>query len=258
MDSFEEYQKNLQLKLKNKISSTFDGISDKIHKVSLKNLDEKMWNKAKKIDTLESYLKYMEKYPNGDYIDICKQRYTKKEELIPLIKWINSYNVFFINEDIGNYNDRLSFMENLRNSSINIEIDSERILVNTLIIVEDKFITEIPNEIDKITQLDKIIINFSVPIIFPSSMRNLTNLIELEINDSGEIPTSICNLPYLEKISFSDKKISTIPDCISELKNLREFFIGENSLIDIPKSIKKLVPLKPTNTKNSVYYQLKK
>lgn len=103
-------------------------------------------------------------------------------------------------------------------------------LVNPTIVksldLSDQNLTELPNDINKLTNLEKIDIG-SNP--------------NLDLVQAFDILKQIGSLKILW---LTEGKIKTIPDNISQLKNLEEIWLDDNELTSFPEPIKQLKNLK--------------
>ena len=73
----------------------------------------------------------------------------------------------------------------------------------------------------------------------PEEIGTLSNLESLDIRKAGitEIPDSICNLTKLRTLNLKDTGISKLPDNIGNLSDLKYLDISETSVTDLPESI---------------------
>ena len=219
MDNFKKYMSIIE----NKISS-------KVNESKFDTLEEEIWNNAKLFDTLKSYARYIENYPNGIYITVAKQKYEEKEKLIPLIHWINSYDISLD-----------SYKEIIYPSSKGVKIIEQNLIRHSIIklYISDSLLTNIPKEIEMMNNLKTITITNTESIEFPTSMKKLNNLTLLSI-DCNNISESICNLHNLEILHIYGN-ITKLPDCIGNLSNLKEInILCTHRLTRIPESFRKL------------------
>ena len=73
-----------------------------------------------------------------------------------------------------------------------------------------------------------------------------THVIQLDLSFkgvTGNIPSSIANLSFLESLIFNDNKIESLPNEIEQLQNVKQINMGQNKLHEFPAGIVKLVNL---------------
>ena len=115
----------------------------------------------------------------------------------------------------------------------NTEVDftsMEEALVNPLIVksldLSDKHITQLSNEIIRLTNLEKI---------------NIGSNPGLDLSQAFDL---LKQIKGLKELVLSSCKIKTIPDNISQLRNLEDLSLDDNELAEFPDPIKQLKSLK--------------
>lgn len=80
----------------------------------------------------------------------------------------------------------------------------------------------------------------------PESLKQLTQLQQLNLshNQLTEVPESLRQLTKLQQLDLSDNKIAFLPEWIGNLKQLRTLYLHHNKLRDIPASLSELTYLK--------------
>ncbi|MFP4575990.1 MAG: leucine-rich repeat domain-containing protein, partial [Coleofasciculus sp.] len=110
---------------------------------------------------------------------------------------------------------------------------------------EENQITEIPECIGKLTNLQKLIIGKNKITEIPGCISQLTNLRFLGLweNQITEIPEFIGKLTNLKKLSLSANQITEIPEFIGYLNNLQLLGLSRNQITEIPEFISQLTNL---------------
>ncbi|MFP4122410.1 MAG: leucine-rich repeat domain-containing protein [Coleofasciculus sp.] len=110
---------------------------------------------------------------------------------------------------------------------------------------EENQITEIPECIGKLTNLQKLIIGKNKITEIPGCISQLNNLRFLGLweNQITEIPEFIGKLTNLKKLSLSANQITEIPEFIGYLNNLQLLGLSRNQITEIPEFISQLTNL---------------
>jgi Leucine-rich repeat (LRR) protein/GTPase SAR1 family protein len=115
-------------------------------------------------------------------------------------------------------------------------------------------LTELPPEIGKLTQLEKLILgkrdNNTRKTIgnaltsLPPEIDRLVNLTELIIDTNllTDIPQVILSLPKLTSLSVNENRIENLPDWLAQM-NLTELYLDSNQIAIIPEAIGNLTSL---------------
>jgi Leucine-rich repeat (LRR) protein/GTPase SAR1 family protein/bacterioferritin (cytochrome b1) len=108
-----------------------------------------------------------------------------------------------------------------------------------------KQITEIPSEIETLTNLTNLDLSRNQIAEIPESIGKLTNLNNFSLwdNQITEIPESIGKLTKLTNLDLRDNQIAEIPKSIGKLTNLTHLTLSRNQIAEIPESIGKLTQL---------------
>ncbi len=116
-----------------------------------------------------------------------------------------------------------------------------------ILVIEREIITsEIWNEIFKLINLQRILLNNNQLKKIPKQIAKLTNFKELILinNQIKEIPKEIIKLTNLQMLWLIGNQIKKIPKEITNLTNLQELSLVSNQIKEIPKEIAKLTNLK--------------
>jgi internalin A len=107
-------------------------------------------------------------------------------------------------------------------------------------------LTELPDSISQLTQLQYISLNSNRLTKLPDSIGKLTNLEALYLYDNqlADLPDSIGNLTQLQILDLSNNQLTELPDSIGLLTNLEELYLDGNQLVALPESLQNLTALK--------------
>ena len=148
------------------------------------------------------------------------------EEPIEDYKWNANWDYTFKNEEppLDCTLDNLSY----------IRLD-ENGRVNLVSITNQLFISRIPEELEKLSELTHLIIsNTGLYGNIPSELGNLSKLVELDLGSTnivGNIPLELFNLTKLVKLNLGGTSIDgNIPPELGNLKNLVDLKIGSKNL----------------------------
>jgi hypothetical protein len=114
------------------------------------------------------------------------------------------------------------------------------------IIYGEKDLTELPNEICELSQLEKLECYKNALIELPSNIGKLSNLTSINVsyNQISELPVSLFSLIKLEYLHLGHNKLSSIPKEIENLVSLIKLNLdGNNELSSLPESIGNLKKL---------------
>jgi Leucine-rich repeat (LRR) protein len=110
---------------------------------------------------------------------------------------------------------------------------------------EDDMIRSLPNEIDKMINLESLIITLPYLTTLPDSIGNLVNLQKLTIACANltNLPDTIWNLVQLTNLYIDKSKINTLSDKIGNLVNLSTLSVSSRYINTLPDTIGNLVNL---------------
>lgn len=112
--------------------------------------------------------------------------------------------------------------------------------------LSNKGITELPDELGDLSQLEEIDLSYNNIKQLPDSLFRLTNLktILMTRNELETIPAAIGELKKLERLDISYNKLSFLPPEIGKLEKLASFDGSFNKLEELPLELVDLVSLK--------------
>lgn len=127
---------------------------------------------------------------------------------------------------------------------LNIDFTLEKIFNTEILNLFDKNISEIPQEINILSNLKILYLGFNNLENISKSLCKLPVLSVLYLNSNKikKIPKEITNLTNLEKLVLIDNEIKEIPKEIYKLSKLKELWLSGNKIEEIPKEIKKSLP----------------
>lgn len=110
-------------------------------------------------------------------------------------------------------------------------------------------ITELPEEIGKLRNLQGLFLAGNDIAFLPSSIGNLSNLKELDLsfNQLETIPESFGNLSNLQKLNLTQNHLKNLPNSIGKLKSLTELSVKHNRITSLPEDFGGMVGLTTLN-----------
>lgn len=123
---------------------------------------------------------------------------------------------------------------------------------------QSRYITYLPVEIGRLTNLKSIDLNAQSLTDLPSTMASLVNLkkIELQINSFTEFPQTLLTIPNLEEVNLGGTKITRLPDDIDKMVNLKSLDISALKISDFPDSFGNLKNLEQLDISYSAMQKL--
>jgi small GTP-binding protein len=111
--------------------------------------------------------------------------------------------------------------------------------------LEDLNLTELPEEIGCLTNLQTLALRWNQLSVLPESIGNLANLQTLYLRNNllAVLPESIGNLTNLQTLEVCDNLLAALPGSIGNLTNLQILEIWNNQLTVLPESIGNLTNL---------------
>jgi len=167
---------------------------------------------------------------------------------IPLIKEIkNPWEKF--NEMQGSPGSSIKFGAKVENNKI------------VYLHLKECGLKKIPNSIDKLKSLRRLILRFNYIKELPKEIGNLKELEEIDIENKGTQRTRILSdKPFLKDIKYKEKKcdycLESIPESIGELENLKKLNLSGNNLLNLPVSFNKLKKLEYLNLNSNQFEAL--
>jgi Leucine-rich repeat (LRR) protein len=106
-------------------------------------------------------------------------------------------------------------------------------------------LTELPESIGQLTQLEKLNIKNNQLIKLPESLGQLTLLQSLNCskNQLTKLPESICQLTQLQELDLSYNRLTTLPESLGKLTLLQSLNLCKNQLRTFPEELCQLTQL---------------
>lgn len=106
-------------------------------------------------------------------------------------------------------------------------------------------LTELPEAIGQLTQLQVLDLSDNQLMALPDSLDQLTQLqtLDLSANKLTTLPKSLGQLTQLQTLDLSGNQLTTLPKSLGQLTQLRELFLRFNQLTTLPESLGKLMQL---------------
>ncbi|MCI0423847.1 MAG: ADP-ribosylation factor-like protein, partial [Acidobacteria bacterium] len=104
-------------------------------------------------------------------------------------------------------------------------------------------LTELPESLGQLRQLEKLELNMNNLKSLPESLGNLTRLRELWLYGNRELtllPESLANLVHLELLHLAHSRWMSMPDWLRKLRQLKRIYLQDNQLTDLPGSLGEL------------------
>jgi len=106
-------------------------------------------------------------------------------------------------------------------------------------------LSEIPENLSKLTNLKRLVLEGNQIATLPENLSKLTNLRVLHLSDNqiATLPESLSKLTNLQYLSLWSNQIATLPESLSKLTNLQYFHLSNNQIDTLPESLSKLTNL---------------
>lgn len=114
-----------------------------------------------------------------------------------------------------------------------------------ILLLHNKNITEIPDSIGQLTNLESFMINDNKINKISPEIGKLTKLRGLNLGNNAltEIPPEIGNLTNLEELYLNKNKLTSLPPEIGNLSNLELFILNNNEFTELPPEVTNLTNL---------------
>jgi len=110
-------------------------------------------------------------------------------------------------------------------------------------------LTELPESIGLLTQLQSLDLNFNHLTALPESLGQLTQLqtLDLSSNQLMALPESLGQLTQLGSLNLSHNKLTALPESLGQLTQLGSLNLSHNKLTALPESLGQLTQLRSLN-----------
>ncbi|MEH2280221.1 MAG: COR domain-containing protein [Nostoc sp.] len=115
--------------------------------------------------------------------------------------------------------------------------------------LSDMKLTEIPEAIASLTQLQELYLRNNQLTELPEAIAYLTGLqwLDLSNNQLTELPEAIASLTQLQQLNLSNNELTQLPEAITSLTQLQQLNLSNNELTQLPEAIASLIKLKKLN-----------
>jgi internalin A len=119
-------------------------------------------------------------------------------------------------------------------------------------------LTELPESIGQLTQLQSLSLWANQLTELPESIGQLTQLQSLDLwsNQLTKVPESIGQLTELQSLNLSHNQLTVLPESISQLAQLQILYLSDNQLTILPESIGQLTQLKTLSLSDNQLIEL--
>lgn len=122
-----------------------------------------------------------------------------------------------------------------------------------ILYLSDMILTELPESIASLTQLQELYLNNNQLKSLPESIASLTQLQRLNLrnNQLRSLPESIASLTQLGQLSLDWNELREVPESITSITQLQFLNLSYNYLTEVPESITSLTQLRHINLSNN-------
>ena len=148
-----------------------------------------------------------------------------------------------MNNDYQIIQELSSILESENTGWLDVKWDNERVIGLAIFCKEN--LSELPNNICDLKQLNILSVDYCNLKCLPSAIGNLTKLeyLQLRGNNIKELPSSIQYLKELQDLDLSHNKFSVMPECIFSLTNIKTLALQNNELTYLPNQFNLILNL---------------
>jgi internalin A len=108
--------------------------------------------------------------------------------------------------------------------------------------INDNDLTTLPESVAQLSQLDTLYLDGNKLTVFPESLTKLSRLSRLHLNNNQleTLPESIAQLSELQVLYLERNKLTMLPESITQLSQLRWLYLEDNRLATLPESVTQL------------------
>ncbi|MBD1865762.1 leucine-rich repeat domain-containing protein [Cyanobacteria bacterium FACHB-471] len=119
-------------------------------------------------------------------------------------------------------------------------------------------LTELPEAIAALTQLQKLRLSRNQLTELPEMITSLTQLQKLHLSDNQlvELPEVITSLTQLQSLDLSSNQLTELPEAIASLTQLQTLNLSDNRLAELPEAITSLTQLQTLNLSGNQLVEL--
>ncbi|ODG97604.1 hypothetical protein A4S05_12975 [Nostoc sp. KVJ20] len=124
--------------------------------------------------------------------------------------------------------------------------------------LSDMELTEIPEAIASLTQLQQLDLSHNELTALPEALAFLTQLQELNLSENQltELPEAIASLTGLQQLNLSHNQLIELPEAIASLTGLQRLYLNNNQLTELPEAIASLTGLQRLHLGNNQLTEL--
>ncbi|MEH2023356.1 leucine-rich repeat protein [Nostoc sp.] len=124
--------------------------------------------------------------------------------------------------------------------------------------LDDNQLTELPEAIASLTQLQQLDLNNNELTELPEAIASLTQLQQLNLdnNQLTELPEAIASLTQLQSLNLDNNQLTELPEAIASLTQLQSLYLNNNQLTQLPEAIASLTQLQLLYLDNNQLTQL--
>jgi len=114
-------------------------------------------------------------------------------------------------------------------------------------------LTELPESLGQLTQLQTLTLNGNQLTALPESLGQLTQLQKLNLarNQLTVLPESLGQLTQLQTLDLYDNQLTALPESLDQLTQLQNLYLANNQLTVLPESLGQLTQLQNLDLDNN-------